>query len=146
ESRGQRRGHHRDPEPAAQRLAHRLGQHRLLLRARASPAPDLVEAVEDRRRDREAVNEAERDHIEQHQREARLELDGRRSATRFGRHPVTLRRRSSAVKYSRAKPCARFSLVKEHPRVVIVDGTNSLYRAFFAIPKLRTADGTPTNA
>jgi DNA polymerase-1 len=36
--------------------------------------------------------------------------------------------------------------VKEHPRVVIVDGTNSLYRAFFAIPKLRTADGTPTNA
>jgi DNA polymerase-1 len=36
--------------------------------------------------------------------------------------------------------------VKEHPRVVIVDGTNSLYRAFFAIPKLRAADGTPTNA
>jgi DNA polymerase-1 len=36
--------------------------------------------------------------------------------------------------------------VKAHPRVVIVDGTNSLYRAFFAIPKLRAADGTPTNA
>jgi DNA polymerase-1 len=36
--------------------------------------------------------------------------------------------------------------VKENPRVVIVDGTNSLYRAFFAIPKLRAADGTPTNA
>ena len=36
--------------------------------------------------------------------------------------------------------------VKEHPRVVIIDGTNSLYRAFFAIPKLRAADGTPTNA
>jgi DNA polymerase-1 len=36
--------------------------------------------------------------------------------------------------------------VKEHARVVIVDGTNSLYRAFFAIPKLRASDGTPTNA
>ena len=32
------------------------------------------------------------------------------------------------------------------PRVVIVDGTNTLYRAFFAIPPLRAADGTPTNA
>ncbi len=41
---------------------------------------------------------------------------------------------------------ARLLHVKEHPRVVIVDGTNSLYRAFFAIPKLRAADGTPTNA
>ncbi|MGH0031793.1 MAG: 5'-3' exonuclease, partial [Myxococcota bacterium] len=30
--------------------------------------------------------------------------------------------------------------------VVIVDGTNTLYRAFFAIPSLRAADGTPTNA
>ncbi len=36
--------------------------------------------------------------------------------------------------------------MKEHPRVVIIDGTNSLYRAFFAIPNLRAADGTPTNA
>ncbi len=36
--------------------------------------------------------------------------------------------------------------MKEHPRVVIIDGTNSLYRAFFAIPSLRAADGTPTNA
>ncbi len=41
---------------------------------------------------------------------------------------------------------ARLLRVKEHPRVVIIDGTNSLYRAFFAIPKLRAADGTPTNA
>jgi DNA polymerase-1 len=32
------------------------------------------------------------------------------------------------------------------PRVVVVDGTNSLYRAFFAIPPLRAPDGTPTNA
>ena len=31
-------------------------------------------------------------------------------------------------------------------RVVLVDGTNSLYRAFFAIPQLRAPDGTPTNA
>jgi DNA polymerase-1 len=29
---------------------------------------------------------------------------------------------------------------------VIVDAANCLYRAFFAIPPLRTADGTPTNA
>jgi len=31
-------------------------------------------------------------------------------------------------------------------RIVVVDGTNTLYRAFFAIPGLRAADGTPTNA
>jgi DNA polymerase-1 len=32
------------------------------------------------------------------------------------------------------------------PHVVLVDGTNTLYRAFFAIPGLRAPDGTPTNA
>jgi len=32
------------------------------------------------------------------------------------------------------------------PRILLVDGTNSLYRAFFAIPPLRAPDGTPTNA
>ncbi|MGE4653212.1 MAG: DNA polymerase I [Myxococcota bacterium] len=31
-------------------------------------------------------------------------------------------------------------------QIVVVDGTNTLYRAFFAIPALRAADGTPTNA
>src|SRR5512143_617473 len=31
-------------------------------------------------------------------------------------------------------------------RLVIVDAANTLYRAFFAIPPLRTKDGTPTNA
>ncbi len=31
-------------------------------------------------------------------------------------------------------------------RILIVDGANSLYRAFFAIPGLRTSTGTPTNA
>jgi DNA polymerase-1 len=35
---------------------------------------------------------------------------------------------------------------KNGPRVVIVDGTNTLYRAFFAIPALHAPDGTPTNA
>jgi DNA polymerase-1 len=35
---------------------------------------------------------------------------------------------------------------EQGPRVVIVDGTNTLYRAFFAIPALRASDGTPTNA
>ncbi len=30
--------------------------------------------------------------------------------------------------------------------MLIVDGTNTLYRAFFAIPPLRAPDGTPTNA
>ena len=31
-------------------------------------------------------------------------------------------------------------------RLVVVDGANALYRAFFAIPNLRAPDGTPTNA
>ncbi len=31
-------------------------------------------------------------------------------------------------------------------KILLVDGTNSLYRAFFAIPPLRAPDGTPTNA
>jgi DNA polymerase-1 len=31
-------------------------------------------------------------------------------------------------------------------KILLVDGTNSLYRAFFAIPHLRAPDGTPTNA
>jgi DNA polymerase-1 len=35
---------------------------------------------------------------------------------------------------------------KSPPRVLLVDGTNSLYRAFFAIPQLRAPDGSPTNA
>jgi DNA polymerase-1 len=32
------------------------------------------------------------------------------------------------------------------PRLVVIDGANTLYRAFFAIPGLRAPDGTPTNA
>ena len=31
-------------------------------------------------------------------------------------------------------------------KIVLVDGTNSLYRAFFAIPGLRAPGGFPTNA
>lgn len=31
-------------------------------------------------------------------------------------------------------------------RLVVVDGANAIYRAFFAIPNLRAPDGTPTNA
>ena len=31
-------------------------------------------------------------------------------------------------------------------RIVLIDGTNTLYRAFFAIPDLRAPDGSPTNA
>lgn len=31
-------------------------------------------------------------------------------------------------------------------RLVVIDGANSIYRAFFAIPGLRAPDGTPTNA
>jgi DNA polymerase-1 len=31
-------------------------------------------------------------------------------------------------------------------RVLIIDGTNTLYRAFFALPPLHAPDGTPTNA
>ncbi|MCA9512126.1 MAG: DNA polymerase I [Myxococcales bacterium] len=36
---------------------------------------------------------------------------------------------------------------RAHPRrLLVVDGANTLYRAFFAIPSLRAPDGTPTNA
>jgi DNA polymerase-1 len=35
---------------------------------------------------------------------------------------------------------------KSPPRILLVDGTNSLYRAFFAIPHLRAPNGSPTNA
>jgi len=38
------------------------------------------------------------------------------------------------------------SASKSPPRILLIDGTNSLYRAFFAIPHLRAPDGTPTNA
>jgi DNA polymerase-1 len=31
-------------------------------------------------------------------------------------------------------------------RLVVIDGANAIYRAFFAIPSLRAPDGTPTNA
>lgn len=31
-------------------------------------------------------------------------------------------------------------------RLVVIDGANAIYRAFFAIPNLRAPDGTPTNA
>jgi len=34
----------------------------------------------------------------------------------------------------------------ESPRILIIDGANTLYRAFFALPPLRSPDGTPTNA
>ena len=49
----------------------------------------------------------------------------------------------SAHRYALAVPR---SASPDGPRVVIVDGTNTLYRAFFAIPDLRAPDGTPTNA
>jgi DNA polymerase-1 len=32
------------------------------------------------------------------------------------------------------------------PKILLIDGTNALYRAFFAIPHLRAPDGRPTNA
>ncbi|MFP8874071.1 MAG: DNA polymerase I [Myxococcota bacterium] len=34
----------------------------------------------------------------------------------------------------------------EGRRLVVIDGANAIYRAFFAIPALRAPDGTPTNA
>ncbi|HIF92275.1 MAG: DNA polymerase I [Myxococcales bacterium] len=33
-----------------------------------------------------------------------------------------------------------------HKRLVVIDGANAIYRAFFAIPNLRAPDGTPTGA
>lgn len=38
------------------------------------------------------------------------------------------------------------AIAPAHPRLVVIDGANALYRAFFAIPNLRAPDGTPTNA
>ena len=36
---------------------------------------------------------------------------------------------------------------RDTPRkLVVFDGANTLFRAFFAIPHLRAPDGTPTNA
>lgn len=35
---------------------------------------------------------------------------------------------------------------KSPVKILLVDGTNTLYRAFFAIPHLRAPDGSPTNA
>jgi DNA polymerase-1 len=31
-------------------------------------------------------------------------------------------------------------------RLVVIDGANAIFRAFFAIPSLKAPDGTPTNA
>ncbi len=31
-------------------------------------------------------------------------------------------------------------------KLVVIDGANAIYRAFFAIPDLRAPDGSPTNA
>src|SRR3569833_518908 len=34
----------------------------------------------------------------------------------------------------------------ERKKLVVIDGSSLIYRAFFALPPLTTADGTPTNA
>lgn len=36
--------------------------------------------------------------------------------------------------------------VRPGGRILVIDGANTFYRAFFAIPNLRAPDGTPTNA
>ena len=38
------------------------------------------------------------------------------------------------------------SSTSQRRKLVVIDGANAVYRAFFAIPSLRAADGTPTNA
>jgi DNA polymerase-1 len=43
-------------------------------------------------------------------------------------------------------PRAQSSGKSDAPRLVVIDGTNTIYRAFFAIPNLRAPDGTPTGA
>ena len=35
---------------------------------------------------------------------------------------------------------------KAPSKLVVIDGANALYRAFFAIPPLRSPGGVPTNA
>ncbi len=47
---------------------------------------------------------------------------------------------------SRYAPGVPATASNDSPHVVLIDGTNTLYRAFFAIPGLRAPDGTPTNA
>ena len=39
-----------------------------------------------------------------------------------------------------------FALTKPTRKLVVIDGANAIYRAFFAIPSLRAPDGTPINA
>ena len=34
----------------------------------------------------------------------------------------------------------------KNPRLVVIDGANAIYRAFFAIPNLKAPDGSPTGA
>ncbi len=44
------------------------------------------------------------------------------------------------------KPSPSSSVRSDPARLVVIDGANAIYRAFFAIPNLRAPDGTPTNA
>ncbi|MEZ4281713.1 MAG: DNA polymerase I [Myxococcota bacterium] len=44
------------------------------------------------------------------------------------------------------KPSPSSSTAHDTARLVVIDGANAIYRAFFAIPNLRAPDGTPTNA
>ena len=44
------------------------------------------------------------------------------------------------------KPSPSSTARSDCARLVVIDGANAIYRAFFAIPNLRAPDGTPTNA
>jgi len=45
-----------------------------------------------------------------------------------------------------SKSASKSSVASGRRRLLVIDGANTFYRAFFAIPNLRAPDGTPTNA
>ena len=56
--------------------------------------------------------------------------------------------KKASAKSAKSKKSARSGASKKPAdfRLVVIDGANAIYRAFFAIPGLRAPDGTPTNA
>ncbi len=65
-----------------------------------------------------------------------------------GRLPLALTERSKPQLELLPEPKPEGPLEGTSPlrKLVVIDGANAIYRAFFAIPGLRAPDGTPTNA
>ncbi len=56
------------------------------------------------------------------------------------------RKKASTKKAASKKPAAKKSKAGALRKLVVIDGANAVFRAFFGIPGLRAPDGTPTNA